>query len=92
MSYLDCHFSSFDEYCAALRHRNRLNINRSQRKFAAAGMRIDTVTGGEAVAAAYTAEVHRLYEAVLEQSEARLEVLPAEFFRGSPGNFPMTSI
>jgi predicted N-acyltransferase len=88
VSYLDCHFSSFDEYCAALRHRNRLNINRSQRKFTEAGMRIETLTGGEAVAKAYTAEVHRLYEAVLEQSEARLEVLPAEFFRELARQFP----
>jgi predicted N-acyltransferase len=81
VSYLDCEFGSFDEYCAALRHKNRLNINRSQRKFTAAGMRIEKLIGCEAVATAYTADVHRLYEAVLEQSEARLEVLPAEFFR-----------
>ena len=88
VSYLDCEFASFEEYCAALRHRNRLNINRSQRKFTEAGMTLEKLIGGEAVAAAYTAEVHQLYEAVLEQSDARLEVLSAEFFRELAGQFP----
>ena len=36
--------------------------------------------GKAAIIEHYTAEVHRLYLAVLEQSDARLEILPLEFF------------
>lgn len=88
MSVLDCNFASFDDYLAAMRKRYRANVGRFQRKFAAAGFRLEILPGGEATAARYTDDVHRLYEAVLERSKTKLEVLPAEFFRELARRFP----
>lgn len=81
MNYLDCHFEDFDDYLKAMRNRYRKEIVRSQRKFTAAGFRTETLTGGESTAVRYTDDVHRLYEAVVERSANKLEVLPAAFVR-----------
>jgi predicted N-acyltransferase len=80
-------FASFDDYFAAMRSRYRRNIIYSQRKFAEAGFRIETLMGA-GVADRYTDEVHQLYEAVWEQAENKLELLPAEFFRELARRFP----
>jgi predicted N-acyltransferase len=73
-------YGSFDEYCANLRSHYRYKIRRSQRKFARSGCHVAHYRGLEALPH-YTDEVHRLYLAVAERAEARLETLPAEFFR-----------
>jgi predicted N-acyltransferase len=73
-------FSSFEEYCAALKAHYRTNIKRAQRKFTAAGCRFVRLTSLRDIQRAYTAQVHRLYEAVVENSDTRLEVLPHQFF------------
>jgi predicted N-acyltransferase len=80
VSTLECGFASFDDYLAAMRKRYRANIGRFERKFASAGMRLAAFSGDDA-AERYTDEMHRLYEAVVEHSKTRLEILPAEFFR-----------
>lgn len=73
-------YGSFDEFCAALRSHYRYKIRRSQRKFAGSGFGVAHFCGLEALPY-YTDEVHRLYLAVVERAEVRLETLPAEFFR-----------
>lgn len=88
VSYLDCHFANFDDYLAAMRKRYRAHVGRCMRKFAAAGLRIEVFAGGEETAARYTDGVHQLYEAVVERSKTKLEILPAEFFRELARRFP----
>jgi predicted N-acyltransferase len=89
VSYLNCGFgSTFAEFQAALERRYRANLARSERKFAAAEMRLERLRGGAAVAARYTDEIHRLCEAVATQSDMPLEVAPAEFFRELARQFP----
>lgn len=88
MNYLDCHFAGYKEYLSAMSGRYRRDIARSEKKFAAAGFRTETFAGGDAVAAIYTDDVHRLYEAVVERSHTKLEVLPAEFLREIARRFP----
>ncbi len=80
MNYFADGFHNFDEFCGALRSHYRYKIHRSQRKFAAAGFRVAHFRGAEAVPH-YTDEVHQLYLAVHDRSEAQLETLPAAFFR-----------
>ncbi|HEX4000052.1 MAG TPA: GNAT family N-acetyltransferase [Pirellulales bacterium] len=80
VSTLDCNFANFDGWLAAMRSRYRKEIIRNQQKFQAAGFRIEVVEPGMA-AERYTDEVHRLYEAVVNRSQMKLEVLPPEFFR-----------
>jgi predicted N-acyltransferase len=88
VSFLDCSFANYDDYLNAMRSRYRKNVVSSQRKFAAAGFRVETLAGGEAVADRFNGDVHRLYEAVLERSKSKLEALPAEFFREIARRFP----
>ena len=66
---------SFEEYRAALKAHYRTNIKRAQRKFATAGCRFVRLTNLNDIRRVYTPEVHRLYEAVVMNSETRLEVL-----------------
>jgi predicted N-acyltransferase len=88
MNYLPPHFGSFDELCAAMRSRYRNNIRHSRKKFVRAGLRVEHVRDTAVVERLYTDEVHRLYLAVLERAEVKLERLPAEFFRGLARRFP----
>jgi predicted N-acyltransferase len=80
MNYFRGEFRDFNEFCAALRSHYRYKIHRSQRKFAQAGFRVRHFCGAE-VLPHYTDEVHRLYLAVTERAEVKLEILPAELFR-----------
>lgn len=74
-------FADFDAYCQSLKSRKRSTIKRSRRKFADAGMKVEHHRGSAAVAAMFTDEVHALYLAVQARAHAKLEELPAEFFR-----------
>ena len=80
MNYFSGGFRDFDHFCSALRSHYRYKIHRSQRKFAAAGFRVAHFHGAEALPH-YTDEVHQLYVAVHDRAEAKLEMLPAAFFR-----------
>lgn len=66
----------FDDYLSSLRHPYRYKILRSARKLERAGVAVDV----QPLAAAYTADAHRLYEAVYERAEVQLERLTPEFF------------
>lgn len=80
MNSFPARFESFDAFCAALRSHYRYKIHRSQRKFSGAGFRFEHFCGAAAVPH-YTDEVHRLYLAVWERAEVKVELLPAKFFR-----------
>jgi hypothetical protein len=88
MNHLPAHFQSFDDLYAALRSKYRNQIQRSLKKFAHSGLRIEHVQGGALIERLYTDEVHRLYLAVLRRAEVKLETLPAEFFRELARAFP----
>ncbi len=80
MNCADTRFRSLDEFCASLRSHYRYKMKRSMRKFQKAGMRVEHLQG-PAILDAYTDEVHRLYDAVVDAAAVRLERLPARFFR-----------
>lgn len=78
---LDRPFSSLKDYLDALRSRYRAQVNRSLKKFAAAGFRVEQVCGPQRLGDALTDEAHKLYLAVRERSDYKLEILPAELMR-----------
>ena len=94
MYELEKPFAGFEEYSAALKAHYRTNIKRAQRKFATAGCRFVRLTNLRDIRRVYTPEVHRLYEAVVMNSETRLEVLSHQFFlelaRQLPGQLALT--
>ena len=81
MNHFEPRFRDLDDFCQALRSHYRYKINKSLKKFALAGMRLETLVEPECILATYTEQVHRLYVAVVERAEHKLEILPAEFFR-----------
>ncbi|SEC68111.1 Peptidogalycan biosysnthesis/recognition [Bradyrhizobium erythrophlei] len=81
-------FRSFGEYLGTIKARYRNQITRSQKKFAAAGLRAVHVTDGQEIRRRFTPEVHRLYAAVHAKSKTKLEFLPLEFFRELPDALP----
>src|ERR1700730_508879 len=81
-------FRNFGEYLGAIKARYRNQITRSQKKFAAAGLRVVHVTDGKEIRRRFTPEVHRLYAAVHARSKTKLEFLPLEFFRELPDALP----
>ena len=81
-------FANFSEYCAALKSHYRNDIKRSKRKFEKAGLRIVQLKDTEKILQIYTPEIHQLYEAVVQQSENKLEILPVNFFRELAIHFP----
>jgi predicted N-acyltransferase len=81
-------FRDFGEYLDAIKARYRNQIIRSQKKFAAAGLRAVHVTDGQEIRRRFTPEVHWLYAAVHAKSKTKLEFLPLEFFRELPDALP----
>src|SRR5262249_35568601 len=73
MNHLPAHFRSFAELCASARSKYRNQIQRSVKKFARSGLRIEQVQDGALIERLYTDEVHQLYMAVLERAEVKLE-------------------
>jgi predicted N-acyltransferase len=96
MHELDRRFKDFADYCAALTSHYRYDVRRSERKFRASGFRVAQLHDADEIRRVYTAEVHRLYEAVVAKSSVKLEVLPIEFFhelvRQLPGLVTLTTI
>lgn len=80
MNCVDMRFTSLDDFCASLRSHYRYKIKRSRRKFQKAGLRIEHLRG-QAILDAYSDDVHRLYDAVVDAADTQLERLPAPFFR-----------
>ena len=81
MHFFKPSFRDFAEYCAALRTRYRQQINRSIRKLKDPGIRQAILTDAKEISRLYTAEVHGLYCQMAAKADAKLEILPIEFFR-----------
>ena len=96
MNTFDRGFRNLEEFCGALRSHYRYKINRSRKKFAKSGLRVEHLTDPARIESLYTPEVHKLYLAVLEQAEYKLETVPREFFlyllRTMPGNVSLTAV
>lgn len=96
MHELDARFADFDGYRAALTSHYRNDVRRSERKFRAAGLRVVHRRDPEEIRRLYTADLHRLYEAVVARATVKLETLPMEFFheltRRLPGRVSLTTI
>ena len=96
MHHFPHRFGDFAEYQASLRSYYRKRVRRSQRKLTNAGLWTARYRDPESIQRVYTPEVHRLYEAVFEQAENKLECLPLEFFielaRQFPGDISLTTV
>jgi predicted N-acyltransferase len=84
-------FANFEDFCENLKSRKRYPIRRSQKKFDGSNLRIVQRLGGDGVDELYTDDVHRLYEAVFERAEVRLEKLEPEVFRELARRLPDNS-
>ena len=87
-------FKSFDAYLAALKAHYRIRIRRSQRRFDEAGCCFIRLHNPQEIVEAYTPERIALYEAVVDRSDVKLEVLSRESFlelaRELPGRIGLT--
>jgi hypothetical protein len=81
MHLLNRSFKSFADYRGALRSRYRAQVQRSQKKLEAAGFEVLRGRGAAFFDAHWSEETHRLYVAVQQRAEQKLELLPSAFFR-----------
>lgn len=88
MNHFEPRFSDMDAFCSALRSHYRYKIRRSKRKFEQSGLHVVHLKGREGMESLYTDEVHKLYEAVLDQAAVKFERLPGAFFRELCRQFP----
>jgi predicted N-acyltransferase len=82
MNMFERKFSDFEQYLAALKAHYRQDIRRSKKKLekTGPGFTLARITGGPELEQMYSEEVHKLYLAVVERAESKLEILPREFF------------
>jgi predicted N-acyltransferase len=73
--------ADFDSYLASLHNKKRYEIRKSQKKFEAGGLRMITTSDSVEIDRLFTADVHRMYAAVVARSDTKFEFLPPEFFR-----------
>jgi hypothetical protein len=73
-------FKSFANYRAALKSRYRAQIQRSQKKLEAAGFEALNGRGAEFFDAHWNEDAHKLYVAVQQRAELKLELMPSAFF------------
>lgn len=74
-------FDSLEDVLQAMKSRYRVKMQKSLRKYEAAGLRTVFTTGAEGAAELYSAELHKLYLALMDRVPKEMERLPAEFFR-----------
>jgi hypothetical protein len=74
-------WNSFEESCAAQTSQHRWTIKRSRKKFTAAGLRVVRITGRDGADRLFTDDVYRLYEAVRDRAEIKLQKVTADYFR-----------
>jgi predicted N-acyltransferase len=80
MNMFDRKFSDFEQYLAALKAHYRQDVRRSKKKLEKTGFTVARIQGGPELEQMYSEEVHKLYLAVVERAESKLEILPREFF------------
>jgi predicted N-acyltransferase len=85
-------YSDFDDYLSQVDSKKRTTVRRSQKKFTKSGLRVEDRLGRDHAAEIYTDDVHRLYEAVADQSEVEFGKLPAGFFRELARQLPDNSL
>jgi len=85
-------YHDFDDYLSQVDSKKRTTVRRSQRKFTKSGLRVEDRLGRDQAAELYTDDVHRLYEAVADQSEVEFGCLPAEFFRELARQLPDNTV
>jgi predicted N-acyltransferase len=92
MNHLAPSFASFEQYLAVLKAPYRSKIVRSQRKFVAAGLRVEVLNEGDVIAERFTDEAYRMYRTVVDKSSVRLETLSLEWFREMARQFKSESV
>ena len=80
MNMFERRFNDFEHYLASLKAHYRQDIRRSKKKLEKAGFTVARIEGGPELERIYSEEVHKLYLAVVERAESKLEILPREFF------------
>ncbi|MDH5178192.1 MAG: GNAT family N-acetyltransferase [Gammaproteobacteria bacterium] len=80
-------FSSFEDYLSNLSSHRRHDVKRSLRKVEKAGVEIKRYTSAEDICRLYTTEIHAMYNAVVDQSDNKFEILPREFFLDLASSF-----
>jgi predicted N-acyltransferase len=85
-------YDDFDDYLSHVDSKKRTTVRRSQRKFAKSGLRVEDRLGRDRAAELYTDDVHRLYEAVADNSEVEFGYLPAGFFRELARQLPDNTV
>ena len=88
MYIFDEPFEDFDHYLSNLNSHYRYDIRRSLRKLERAGVEVVRWTDAEIICELYSEELHKLYLAVVERSESKLEILPPVFFHELARQFP----
>lgn len=81
MNHVEPRFTSFDDFCSHQKSNRRYVIQKSRKKFAASGLRVEQMPGGPRAAAIFTDDVYRLFESVFDRAKVRLEKITAETFR-----------
>lgn len=80
-------FADFDDYCSHLKSHYRQDIRRSRRKLERCGVRTVRLRSADAIRDFYTADTHRLYDAVFAGADNRFEHLPIDFFHDLAGRY-----
>ena len=88
MHIFDEPFEDFNHYLSNLNSHYRYDIRRSLRKLERAGVEVVRWTDAEKICELYSEELHKLYLAVVERSESKLEILPPVFFHELARQFP----
>lgn len=73
-------YASFDAFLADVRSHYRYKINRSRKKFAKAGLKVEHLSDPDVILRLYTPELHQLYVDVVSKAEHKLEILSHQFF------------
>ena len=81
-------FVSFDDYYNSLRANYRKEVRKSRNKFKKAGLNLINIQDSEKILDIYTSEIHQFYEAIVNKSKTKLEILPITFFQELVINFP----
>jgi predicted N-acyltransferase len=84
-------YPDFDAFLAQIGSRQRYRINRSRKKFTAAGLRVVRMLGGEGVEKVFTDDVYRLYEEVYDRARYKGDKFPIEYFRDVARDMPEQS-
>lgn len=80
MNMFDRKFNDFEHYLISLKAHYRQDIRRSKKKLEKAAITLGRLQGGPELEQMYSDELHKLYLAVVDRAESKLEVLPREFF------------